>query len=408
MRYSKTQGGKAMRKIIVVCVTVIAALSLSACGGSSSSESRDDFFILGIQEPLSGDNAVAGQVSLETAQMFADITNKNGGLLGKQVKLAVYDDQSSSEEAVKVANKLIEVDKAHAVLGSLLSSNVLASARYLNEAKIPTIGIGTSPTWMKQGWEYVFRACMNADNSMPFLIQQMVNFGVKSVGIFKGEDDSSVAGADTFAKMAEAKNIKVTLVASYTTGDTDFSGQIASLLDSKPDTIFMSTQGTVIGSFTKQLRSFGYKDIIYSKEIFTPDQLEVAQASANNYIFATPYITYSSIDDCEEPVMKDFLILFNKTYNKLPIHDCAFRSWDSLLALEAAVKLAGSFDPDAIKGGFAKVKGIEALGGTLDYTFGDREGLRQIKTYTVQDGKCVTVQAWIDAGKYDAYKAGNR
>ena len=181
-----------MKRIIAILLALVLVLSLAACAAKpaadtvketvstetpeqkdNAAESSDGEFILGVQQPLSGDNAVAGQIAVNAIKLFVGIANKNGGWNGQQIKVVVYDDQSSSEEAVKVANKLIEVDHADAVIPSLLSSNVLASAGYLSDAGIITIGIGTSPTWLQQGWENVFRACHSSDLVIPSLITYM-------------------------------------------------------------------------------------------------------------------------------------------------------------------------------------------------------------------------------------------
>ena len=50
------------------------------------------------------------------------------------------------------------------------------------------------------------------------------------------------------------------------------------------------------------------------------------------------------------------------------------------------------------------ISGFEGLGGTFDYTNGDREGLSQINTFIVYDGVSVPFEEWLGAGGYDAYK----
>ena len=153
------------------------------------------------------------------------------------IKLVNYDDQGSPEEAVKIANKMIQVDKVDAILGSLTSSNVLAAGGIYNEAKIPTIGTGNSPTWMQQGWEYVFRAGLNTALSMPHVTEKMLNLDVKKVAVFRGLDDAAKTSAETFIEEAKKAGIEVTTIESYTEGDTDFSGQVAKMINSKPDAV---------------------------------------------------------------------------------------------------------------------------------------------------------------------------
>jgi branched-chain amino acid transport system substrate-binding protein len=61
--------------------------------------------------------------------MAVEEINKAGGLLGKQVRVIVEDDQGKAEEAQTVVTKLISKDKVIAVLGEVASSNSLARRR---------------------------------------------------------------------------------------------------------------------------------------------------------------------------------------------------------------------------------------------------------------------------------------
>ena len=134
------------------------AAGSSAQSGSSEAAAEGGEYVVGCPQPLTGTNAQPGECALNAAKLAAKQINENGGILGKQVRIVSYDDQGSPEEAVKVATKMVQVDKCEAIVGSCISSCVLSSGPIFNEAKIPTFGTGTSPTWMKQGWECVFRA----------------------------------------------------------------------------------------------------------------------------------------------------------------------------------------------------------------------------------------------------------
>jgi branched-chain amino acid transport system substrate-binding protein len=246
---------------------------------------------------------------------------------------------------------------------------------------------------------------MNTDRAIPSLINDMIKMGIKSAAVFKGEDDSSNTGSTTFIKECEKAGIKITIVTSFSSGDTDFSGQIAAMLNTRPDCIYMSTLNYMLGTFMKQVRGFGYNGLVLGKELFTTDQLGVARELANNYIFFAPYVTYPSIEACKEEPMKSFMIQYQKTYGRLPVHDCAFRAWDSMLALDAAINIAKSLNNEAIRNAVPKVKGVPGLGGILDFSSGDGEGLPSVKTYIIQNMNYLPLQSWIDQGDYDKLKA---
>lgn len=398
-----------LKKAVSILLVLFIALSFVGCGNNSSNngsnEATDsDSFKLGAFLQLTGGNSAYGLEAKNAIELAVEYINEQGGFNGQKIQFIPYDTQGSPEEAVKIATKLIENDKVNAVIGSVNSGEVLAAAGYLNDAGIVTFGLGTSPTWMEKDWPFVFRASMNNKTAAPLTADMLVKLGLKSVGIFKGQDDASLSTAEAFKKACEERGIKVTADESYDAGDTDFSAQIANILNTNPQTVYISVIGETGPIIVKQLRQYGYNGIIFDKESFMISQIEIAGKEASNYIaFANPYVTYSKVEDCDIPLVRDFIERYEAKYGNLPATDSSYRGWDTMMVLWEASKIAGSNEPDAIRQAVHQVK-IDGLGGTLDYTKGDREGYSIFNTFILVDGKNVLFDKWIENGGYDAYK----
>lgn len=76
------------------------------------------------------------------AQMAVDEINAKGGVLGRPLKLVVYDDHISSTEAVRAFQRLVHQDKAVAVVGTFVSEIALALQPWSARLKIPFITPG--------------------------------------------------------------------------------------------------------------------------------------------------------------------------------------------------------------------------------------------------------------------------
>ncbi len=390
---------------------VWAALCLAAFGLCLTVAAGEGKFKLGGFFQLTGGNSAFG-IEARTASVLAiDESNAAGGFNGQQIDFIVYDTQGSAEEAVKVAAKLIEVDKVDACLGSINSSEVLAAARYFNDAKIPLFGMGTSPTWMAENWPYVFRAAVNNALSAPLIVNMAKTLGMTKLATFKGQDDSSLATANSFIKDAKSKGIEIVADESYDLGDTDFSPQIATIIHSEPHAVFLSVIGDTGPVVVKQLRQFGYTGIILYKESFMVAQIEVAgKAAANNILFANPYVTYTSLEECDIPIVLDFLKKYAAKHGGPCKTDSAYRGWDTMMVLKEAVKIAGKNDRESITAAVSKVN-IPGLGGQLNFTRGSREGYgTEFNTFAFIDQKNILFSKWLAAGGYEAYKkaTGNK
>lgn len=401
------------KKFVSILLVMGMVLSFATgCGkkadtsnGGSTNSADGDVFKLGAFLQLTGGNSAYGNEAKNAIELAVKYINEQGGFNGKQIKFIPYDTQGSPEEAVKVAQKLINIDKVDAAIGSVNSSEVLAAAGYLNDAGIVTFGLGTAATWMAKDWPFVFRAAMNNNTAAPLTADMLVKLGLKSVACFKGQDDASLATAKAFQEACKEKGIEVLADESYDQGDTDFSAQIAKMINTKPQCVYISVIGETGPIIVKQLRQYGYKGLIFDKESFMQSQIAIAgEENANYILFANPYVTYKSAEECDIPIVKDFLEKYTKEYGKCAATDSAYRGWDTMMAMWEATKIAKSNDSKAIKEAVSKVK-IDGLGGTLDFTKGDREGYGSFNSFVLLDGKNILFDKWLEDGGYDKYKA---
>lgn len=413
-----------MRKTLAIVMSLCMAASLAACGGNTApddttaaaaadsgstaaAETEGGEYVIGSSQPLTGTNAQPGECAYNAVKLAAKQFNEAGGILGKQVRIVSYDDQGSPEEAVKVASKLVEADKVDAVIGSCISSCVLSSGEIFNKAQIPTFGTGTSPTWMQQGWEYIFRACQNNDFALPLVINKLKDTGVTKAAIFAGQDDAAVAGVKTFTELAKEAGITITTSESYVEGNTDFSGQAAKIINSKPQCVFISTFGPTQPLIAQQLRQFGYEGLCFTKDLYQVDALQVAGAASNGIAFAYPYLTYTDANDCEDEAVKGFLVAYEAEFGTLPVSDCAYRAYDSMLALKAAVEAAGSTDGAAVAEAVSTLDNVETLAGIQDFTMGDGEGLHEFNIFVISNEKYITFENWETTEEYQTVKAAS-
>jgi branched-chain amino acid transport system substrate-binding protein len=82
---------------------------------------------IGFGMALTGPLAVNGQQALLGAQIWAEEINAKGGLIGRQVQLIHYDDQSNPSNVPGIYTKLLDVDKADLVVSGY-ATNMVAPA----------------------------------------------------------------------------------------------------------------------------------------------------------------------------------------------------------------------------------------------------------------------------------------
>ena len=406
-----------MKKILAFVCTVALLFAMAACGNSSADNqstnnngndadaaSSGETFKIGTYLQLTGANSIAGNAAKNGIDLAVAAINANGGLNGAIVEVEHYDTQGSTEEAVKIVQRLLTSD-IDCVLGSVNSNEVAACLPYLNEAKIYNFGMGTGASWMEDdSMIYTFRASCNNNRTVPQDVAMIQQLGYETIAVINSTDDSAKTTADTFITLCEEENLTITTREQCDQEDSDFSGQITSLLSTDPDVIFMSLQGNTFGPFVKQLRNSGYTGMICSSQTLGSDQLAVAGMSPNtNYIFvAYPYVTYPDVESCTIPNVAEFCQSYLDTFGEMPQHESAYRGWDTMMVVQEAAKIAGSNDDDALREATNPVK-IEGLGGQIDFTNGDREAYSSFNGFIKIDDKDLLFDEWLADGGYEAY-----
>lgn len=382
------------KKLCLAMACMLLLTSLVGCGSQSSGEESNSSTIkIGYFGPLTGGTAQAGQAALNGVQIAVNELNEAGGVLGKQLEIVSYDDKSSPEEAVKAATKLVQVDKVNAIFGSLHSANVQAAAPVIEEAKTICVAGGTSPTWLEQGYTYLFRSISNSSVSAKQLAKYADSQNLRKIALFTSNSEYGTSGAEEFQEACKDYDIEFVASETMTDGDRDFTGQFAKINASAPDAVFVWCLGDDLGAVTKQLRQSGFNGPILGSESYTlPEILENAGDAANGVAFASQYIVYSDPNDAEDELMKQFLERYIEEFGEPPASDNAFRAYDGVMMIAEAMEAAQADSGEALRDAYNNIDGYVGLAGTFSYVGKNGEGIDSMRIFQIQDGKYVEAQ----------------
>ena len=406
-----------MKKIMALTLVLILLLASVACAqgdtpgtGSappaSGSASNEVFKIVAYQ-PLSGGNATFGNAGKEGMDLALKEINAAGGFNGVPGEITYFDTTSSVEEAVKIAQMIIEtMDDINVVIASQGSSEVQATIQFLNDAKIYHFGLGTSAAWMTNPdhiWTH--RASINNIRTVPGLAKVVSDvLKYDTVAILSSTDEGGTTTTRELERLLVEAGVTVTTYQEADIEATSFPGQITQILNTNPDVIYISGLGTQPALMAQQIRFAGYDGLLLCKDPAAVDMINIG-GDAMDYLFSVfPYITYQSLDECDIPFMKAFQERHLAEYGRLPQIEGTYRGYDTMMVIWEASKIAGSNDMEALRVATGKVK-MEGLGGMMDYTKGDRESYSEFYAFICIDGKNVLFDNWFNGGGYQEYLA---
>jgi branched-chain amino acid transport system substrate-binding protein len=369
---------------------VLCLLSAGALGGCSERAGGEEnaTIVIGEFGSLTGTTATFGISSKNGIDMAIDSINKAGGVLGKQVRVIVEDDQGRPEEAQTVVTKLINSDRVVAVLGEVASSRSLAAAPVAQQNQIPMISPSSTNPRVTEIGDYIFRVCFID----PFQGLVMAKFAtntlkVKNVAILRDiKNDYSVGLADVFIENFRKMGGTIVADESYSEGDTDFSAQLTAIRAKRPEAIFIPGYYTEVGLIARQARGLGINVPLLGGDGWdSPRLTEIGGAQLNNSYFSNHY----SAQDTSS-VIQSFVKAYTARYGQAP-DALAALAFDAANILFDAMKRANSTDPKAVRDALAQTKEFAGVTGRI--TIDDkRNAVKPAVVLRVVDGKLQYVE----------------
>ncbi|HUY16810.1 MAG TPA: amino acid ABC transporter substrate-binding protein [Acidimicrobiales bacterium] len=163
--------GRYLRAAGVTSVALASlAMMATSSGASSSTIAKGKPVVIGISLSLSGDFSADGLAFKQGYQLWADTVNKNGGLLGHQVKLDIVSDASSPAQVVTNYQKLISLDHVNLTVGPFSSLLSLPAARAVDRYGYAMVeGAGGAPSVFQAGLTNLFDVSMPVKDALvPF------------------------------------------------------------------------------------------------------------------------------------------------------------------------------------------------------------------------------------------------
>lgn len=340
-----------------LALAALLGLIVTASGVAATSGKNADPIVFGMATPLSGPLTFNGTQEVNGAKLAVAQLNAKGGVLGRQINLAVEDDACNPTEAVTAGNKLIGQHPA-LIFGFHCSSATLAAMQLVQQAQIPLInGISTNPGIAGGsgvgGNKWVFTLTPTDATFATALVRFFKLQKVHSVAIVAENTDYGRGGAEAMRVRSKAFGIDVTSTNYYTQGTSDFSSLLASIKSQHPDRVVYWGLGADDANFARQFaQNFqGSGTLLSGRPQLAGPDLPIVQSGALER--ATTVAQYDS--HINTPANKKFVADYTAAYGGPPIIQ-SFEGYQEVMLAAAAIKQAKSASPAAIRNTLTKIK----------------------------------------------------
>ncbi len=325
-----------------------------------------DTIKIGEYGSLTGDNSTFGISTDRGIKLAIEEANAAGGINGKKLELVAEDDNSKSEQAKTVVQKLVSSEKVIAVIGEVASSRSMMAAPVCQEAKVPMVSPSSTNPKVTAIGDYIFRVCFTDDFQAVVAAQFAWDQGFKNVAVFTDvKSDYSKAFGELFANKLKALGGKIAAEPTYQSGDVDFKAQLATIKGATPDAILVPGYYTEVGTIARQAREIGVTVPLLGGDGWESDQLIPGAGTAlEGCFFTNHYFAH----DLPDPNIKSFVAAFQKAYPGKQPGALDALGYDAAKVIIEALKRSKSLDSVALRDAIADTKGFAGVSGkiTLD------------------------------------------
>lgn len=348
-----------------------------AADTAASDDTSDEPIRIACIAPFSGNYAQYGEGYKASIEMKLQEYNEAGGYNGRQVVCDYFDDKCDAKEGVTVAQKIVNGDYLICV-GPWSSTVAFAISPLFDEAKMGLYVISASHNDLVATSDYIIR-------QTPRLIsfaQADVRLGYEEKGFRTGcylhyIDDTATLNCQLYQKSFEALGGTWLGSESYTTGDTDFTAQLTSLIAKDPDVIWTFGSYADSAKIAIQARELGYEGQIgLTGAAYAQEFCDLAGEFGEGCTDAVHM-------DPDLPEAVDLAKRFNE-FSGMTLNAHSYMAYDCVWHVLQGLDAVGT-DREALVQYLRNDKNAIGTFGTVEYT--DGENNARVFPVIVKDGK---------------------
>jgi len=376
----------------IVRLLLAGTLMAMACSPGREAQTADTTgdIPVGAYAALTGGEAAFGTATINGVKIAADEINAAGGVLGRQIRLVIEDDQGRAEEAASVVTKLIAASNVAALIGENSSSQSLAAAPIAQKSGVPMISPSSTNPKVTEKGEYIFRVCFTdplQGKALAAFVRNELKLDTAAILVDK-KTDYSVGLAGVFRKEFEDAGGKIVAEQSYSGGDTEFRPQLTTIRGASPQVVFIPGFYTEVGQIAIQARDLGLTVPLVGGDGWdSAAVIEIGGKAIEGSYFSDHYFVGDT-----RPVVQKFVAEYRKRYGKNPEANAAL-GYDALYIWANAAKRANTLDRKAVRDQIATTKDYEGVAGTI--TMGaDRNPIKPVAMIKIENGQ-MNFAGWV-------------
>jgi branched-chain amino acid transport system substrate-binding protein len=332
---------------LIAAAAAGAALLLSAAAHAA------DPIKIGFSTSLTGGLASSGKANLLAQQIWQEKVNAAGGLLGRQVDLVYYDDQSKADTIPGIYAKLLDVDKVDLLMGAATNLIVAAMPEIMQHQKMVVVllALGSNdefkyPRYFQTGaWGPDTKGVIS--NAF-FEVAKGILPRPKSVAIVGADADFSNNAMTGARANAKKDGLNIVYDRTYPPGTTDYTPIVRAIQAANPDLVFVASYPLDSVGIVRAATELGLKAQMFGGAMVGLQYATFLQQLSEKLDRVVNYHLYVPGPTMNFPGIEDFLKIYQARATAQGTDPLGFYqppfAFAAMQVIEQAVKATHSLD----------------------------------------------------------------
>jgi branched-chain amino acid transport system substrate-binding protein len=335
--------------------------------------------VVGCIFSITGPQSYLGEPQRNTIDMVIEEINAKGGLNGAKVTAVIYDDEGDANKARLNASKLMDKDKAVAIIGPSLTPTSLAIKDLTQPAKVPLISCAagvdiTSPVKDRQ---WVFKTAQTDQMAVSRIYQYLNKNKINKVAIITVSSSFGASGKDQLIQQAPKAGIEIVAQEVFGEKDTDMTPQLTKIRSTPAQAVICWGTGPAPAVVAKNIKQLGMTiPLIQSHGAASKKFIEYAGDAAEGIILPAGKIAvYKDLPDTDpqKAVIKNYVEKYEAKF-KTPVSGFGGYAYDAFNMLFQTLGKAGT-DTAKIRQELENIKNFPGVSGIFNMSPEDHNGL---------------------------------
>jgi len=308
---------------------------------------------IGFSVSLTGGLASSGKANLLAQQIWQEKINAEGGLLGRQVQLVYYDDQSNASTVPGIYAKLLDVDKVDLLMGAATNLIVAAMPEIMQRQKLVMVLVALGSNDVFKYPRYFQTAAWGPDakgvmGRAFFEVAKTITPRPKTVAIVGADAEFSnnvMIGARAIAKQ---EGFDIVYDHTYPPSTTDYTPIVRAIQATNPDLVFVASYPLDSVGIVRAATELGLKSQLFGGGMVGLQYATFLQQLAEKLDRVVNYHLYVPAPTMNFPGITDFLKNYQARAPQQGTDPLGFYqppfAYAAMQILEQAVKATSTLD----------------------------------------------------------------